>query len=124
MSTLRIILSAALFFASFALCISCSSSPQLTDEQAAKLDTHLRAILQGTLPVTGSCAEVVLKDGTIAYNVIVRGNESEVRKAGFTPGSVINDILTLTIRANDILRLAALPSVRSIECGHTAQPQH
>jgi hypothetical protein len=124
MTKLTMILPGMLFIGSFASFASCAGSLHLTDEQASKLDPQLRPLLEGKAPASGACAEVLLKDGTVAYVVTVRGSEAEIRQAGYSPGSVIGDILTLTVPADGLLRLATLPSVRRIECGHSSKPQH
>ncbi len=121
-STLRI--PCFLLVGLLALCVSCASPVHLTAEQASKLDLRLRPILENTPPVSGACSEWTLKDGRTVYGVIVRGSESEIRQAGFTPGSVVGEIVTLTVTADEILRLATLATVRSIGCGSSSKPQH
>ncbi len=96
--------------------VSCSTGPALNVEEKAKLDPMLQELVLGRVVAEHRYDVGLRPDGSKEYGVIVRtGSPEDVRSLGITIGSVVGEIVTVRVNAEELRRLAALPSVRSIQ---------
>jgi len=103
---------------------ACSSAPPLTDQQMAKLHPQIQRLLAGE-PVPELDESASLRaDGSRAYELIVRTTKpDELRSIGITPQSQFNEVLTVRVTSEEIVKLARLPSLIAIEPGSKNFPQ-
>jgi len=116
--------SAFLVTVSSCLFHACSSTPPLTDEEMAKLHPQVQRLLAGESVPELDEASSLLADGSRAYELIVRMTKrDELRSIGITPQSQFGEFLTVRVTAEEIVKLARLPSLIAIEPGSKNYPQ-
>jgi hypothetical protein len=98
------------------LVLSCGAPQTLTEEERAKLDPGLQALLaEGTGPE--SHYDITTRpDGKVEYGVIVRTADAEqLRAAGIRVQSVLGDVVTVRVTVEELRNLARLTAVRAVQ---------
>ena len=117
--TLVALCSSALLLTAFShLFHGCSSTPPLTDQEMAKLHPQVQRLLAGEPVPELDETSSLRSDGSRAYELIVRTTKpDELHSIGVTPQSQFGDVLTVRATAEEIVKLAQLPSLIAIEPG-------
>ncbi len=95
---------------------TCSSGANLTRAEKSKLDPALQQLLSAEDIPDKNYNVLVKEDGTKLYGVIIRSdNPAELEHAGIFINSISGNIITAKLSPQEIRKVAALPSVSSIE---------
>jgi hypothetical protein len=97
---------------------SCGGPPTLTDQELAKLDPYLHALItEGTVPAERY--DMTLRpDGTREYGIIIRTTSVDsLRAAGVRVQSVFGDVVTARVSVDELRNIVRLPSVRAVQSG-------
>jgi hypothetical protein len=102
--------------------ISCTTERQLTVEERGKLDPELQGILSGARADTLT-PSTFRPDGSREYSVIVYGKDPvNPQRRGFRIQTILGEMMTATVTIEELIKLAAEPSVRSITLGKRKHP--
>lgn len=102
--------------------ISCMAERQLTVEERGKLDPELQGILSGARADTLT-PSTVRPDGTREYSVIVYGEDPiGLQRRGYRIQTILGEMMTATVTIEELTKLAAEPTVRSITLGKRKHP--
>lgn len=106
-----------IMFMCFAATVALScSGPGLSVEERAKLDPVLQELVSGQTVSEQRYDVTVRPDGTKEYGVIVRTDApDEVRALGVAVGSVFGDVVTVRVTPDELKRIAALKTVKSVQ---------
>lgn len=97
---------------------SCGGPPTLTDQERAKLDPNLHALLTGGSVSTDRYDMTVRSDGTREYGIIIRTTSVDsLRAAGIRIQSVFGDVITARVSVDELRTIVRLPSVRAVQSG-------
>jgi len=92
------------------------SGPGLSVEDRAKLDPLLQELVSGQTVAEQRYDVTVRPDGTKEYGVIVRTNApDDVRALGISVGSVFGDVVTVRVTPDELKRVVALKTVKSVQ---------
>ena len=106
-----------IMFMCFAATVALScSGPGLSVEERAKLDPVLQELVSGQTVSEQRYDVTVRPDGTKEYGVIVRTDApDDVRALGVAVGSVFGDVVTVRVTPDELRRIAALKTVKSVQ---------
>ena len=96
--------------------VNCSSGSHLTPQEKSKLDPALQKLVETGEGRANQYDVNLMPDGTRIYGVIIRTNNmQELRKAGIQVNSVFGDIATARLTIKELVKVAKIPSVQSIQ---------
>ncbi len=108
----------------FAVLAGCSSESAITkDAILQKIDPALRRLVSGQTLGQDRYDMTLTPEGTRKYGVFVDGaTEGELRGLGVEMSSAFGKMFVVRVTPDEILRIAALSSVRSLANSTTATP--
>jgi hypothetical protein len=105
------------------LLFSCSGA-RLSDVERSKLDPALQRLLSGERVVESEYDTAIRPDGSKEYALVVRSsNVDELKKAGIQVSSVFGDVVTVRVTLEELRKVVALSTVRSVQNGSKNFPQ-
>lgn len=99
------------------LSMRCASADRLSSLDLAKLDVRLRPLVLGSGGAGGGCMTSFRADGTLLYTVLIRGSAEDLRAHAIPLIGTMGDISTAALTAEQLVEVARVSSVRSLECG-------
>ena len=109
--------------AALLLICACSSGPELTKEERAKLDPALSKLFSGSGFDEKEYDVGTRTDGVKEYEVIIRASKAdELQAAGIRLQSNFGPVLTARVTLSELRKVLSMSSVRSVENGSRNYP--
>ena len=103
----------------------CSATERLTEQEKAKIHPQLQRILEGEQLAGLDDFSSLRRDGSREYPLVVHMTKpEELASIGITPQSRFGEILTVRATKEEIVRIARLSSVSSIDPGTRNDPNN